>query len=308
MREVESEAGLSGGARGPGAFGDSRTNGITRGGHLVGLEGSPSSWSEWAGKASSCGGSPRRVPKFVHREQEKTSVIVSPSMARGLFGVVSMLVLHAAAGTSRRVVINNTAPRLDNTGAIIDGHDHQIRLLPNGTFVLYTIQYGLCVAPTGMGCDQTPDHCGFRGNHNITIWTSPDLSSGSWQYVGLAFDYTARPSGIVYRPDAMFNAATGLWVLWFNLVNAGGVYITCTSSSPFGPFSDFQQSNVTLATNGGGDFHLAADASDGGTGYILFGANGMWLSRLTPDYRNAALPASETVDFNQTFVEAPVRA
>ena len=91
-------------------------------------------------------------------------------------------------------------------------------------------------------------------------------------------------------------------------MNAGGVYITCTSPSPFGPFSDFQQSNVTLATDGGGDFHLAADASDSGTGYILFGANGMWLSRLTPDYRNAALPASATVDFNQTFVEAPVSA
>lgn len=229
-------------------------------------------------------------------------------MGRLLSGLLmTALAIAPVNAATRSVVINNTAPRLDDTGQIIDGHDLMIRQLPDGTYIMYTNEYGLCRAPLNYGCDQTADHCGFRGNHNVTIWTSPDLSSGSWTYRGLAFNYTDRPAGILYRPDALYNNHTGLWVLWFNLdVSTGGVYITCTSASPFGPFSDFQQSNVTLATGGGGDFHLAVDAADNGTGYILFGANGMWLSRLTDDYRNAALPASFTVDFNQTFVEAPV--
>jgi hypothetical protein len=128
----------------------------------------------------------------------------------------------SATSISRRVVINNTAPRLDNTGNIIDGHDLIIRSLPDGTYVMYTNEYGLCVAPTNYGCDQTPDHCGFRQNHNITIWTSPDLSSGSWIYRGMAFNYTDRPAGILYRPDALFNTRTGFWVLWFNLDVASG--------------------------------------------------------------------------------------
>ena len=207
---------------------------------------------------------------------------------------------------SQLVTINNTAPRLDNTGQIIDGHDMTIRILPNGTYILYTVQYGLCTAPTNYGCDQTADKCGFRDNHNITIWISPDLSSGSWIYQGLAFNYVDRPVGIVYRPDAIYNAKTGLWVLWFNLNPPGqnGIYITAVSSSPFGPFSDFQQSNITIPFGGGGDFHLFNDEEHNQTGYIIWSAGGVHISQLTSDFRNWQ-PNTTVYDFPETFCEAP---
>jgi hypothetical protein len=51
---------------------------------------------------------------------------------------------------------------------------------------MHAMSYGLCEEPAGQGCDQTPDHCGFLPDHNISIWSSPDLSSGSWEYVGNA--------------------------------------------------------------------------------------------------------------------------
>jgi hypothetical protein len=213
--------------------------------------------------------------------------------------------VHAA---SRSVTINNTAPCLDNTGAILDGHDLMIRPLPDGTYVMYTNSYGLCMAPTGMGCDQTPDHCGFRNDHNVTIWTSPDLSSGSWAYVGLAFEWSARPAGILYRPDAMFNPSTGLWVLWFNLdvPGGGGVYITCTSASPFGPFADFRQSNLTVPTGGGGDFHLFLDDTAAGppVAHAIFSSGGVHIGRLTADYRDWA-PGTPIFSFDEPFSEAP---
>jgi len=128
---------------------------------------------------------------------------------------VQLLAL-AALASARLVTINNTAPRLDVNGVPMDAHDCSVRLLPNGTYVMHAIEYGLCVAPTGQGCDSTPDHCGFRDTHNVTVWTSPDLSSGSWTRAGYAFALQDRPAGLIFRPDAIYNPNTGLWVLWYN--------------------------------------------------------------------------------------------
>lgn len=219
------------------------------------------------------------------------------------------LALAAAAtvvlAVPRVVTINNTAARLDVTGAILDGHDLSIRRLDNGTYVMWTNSYGLCIAALPQGCDPTPDSCGFRGDHNVTVWASPDLSSGSWTYVGMAFDWTARPAGILYRPDAIYNPATGLWVLWFNLdvPAGGGVYITATAASPWGPFTDFQQSNLTVPTGGGGDFHLFSDAA-GATAFAIFSSGGVHIGQLTPDFRNWQ-PGTAIYSFDEPFSEAP---
>jgi hypothetical protein len=81
-----------------------------------------------------------------------------------------LIVASFAAPASSRVAIttiHNNAPRLDNMGNIMDAHDMSLRRLPDGTYVMHAIEYGLCTAPTGMGCDQTPDHCGFRNDHNV---------------------------------------------------------------------------------------------------------------------------------------------
>ncbi len=43
----------------------------------------------------------------------------------------------------------------------------------------------------------TPEKCGFQLNHNISIWTSPNLTSGSWTYAGNAINVTDRPAGFI---------------------------------------------------------------------------------------------------------------
>jgi hypothetical protein len=88
---------------------------------------------------------------------------ISPAAMRTAPLLLSLL---AAVSRAARVTIDNTKPRLDVTGVIMDAHDCSIRRLPNGSYVMHAIEYGLCVAPTGQGCDSTPDHCGFRGNHS----------------------------------------------------------------------------------------------------------------------------------------------
>jgi hypothetical protein len=221
--------------------------------------------------------------------------------------------LLAGAATAKLVSIRNDLPRLDTTGAIMDAHDMSLRLLPDGRYVMHAIEYGLCVAPAGKGCDQTPDHCGFRDTHNVTVWTSPDLTSGSWTREGYAFPLAARPAGLIFRPDAIFNPNTGLWVLYYNQASPGNVYMSCTSSSPFGPFTGFAQTNVTDDVWTGGDFHLF---NDGAQGYVIWTGmskppgndHKIRISKLTSDWLGVTDDPPYTFNDNApttTFNEAP---
>jgi hypothetical protein len=232
--------------------------------------------------------------------------------------VLLLALLHASSMTAssvRSVItsIRNDEPRLDATSTIMDAHDMSLRLLPDGTYVMHAIEYGLCEAPTDMGCDGTADHCGFRQNHNVTVWTSPDLSSGSWRLHGYAFDLSARPPGLLFRPDAIFNPNTNLWVLFYNDASNGNAYISSVAPTAFGPFTDFQRSNVTDATWSGGDFHLF---NDGLQGYIIWTGmsslpgqdHKIRISKLTSDWRGATADKPFMFDADApttTFNEAP---
>ena len=222
---------------------------------------------------------------------------------------------RGAAAARRTVTVRNDQPRLDTRGAIVDGHDLSLRRLDNGSFVMHTIEYGLCLAPANYGCDQTADKCGFRADHNVSVWLSDDLSSGSWRKVGDAFPLAARPPGLIYRPDAIYNPNTGLWVLWYDWVLDGfgqDLYVTSTSASPFGPFTNFAVSNTTNATWQGGDFHLFTDPNSPSDGYVVWTGMSQMpgfdhkirISRLTPDFLNVT--DDEPVMFmDEQFNEAP---
>jgi hypothetical protein len=215
--------------------------------------------------------------------------------------------------SAKSVSVRNDQPRLDVNGNIMDAHDCTVRVLPNGTYVMHAIEYGLCVAPTGQGCDSTPDHCGFRDSHNVSVWTSPDMTSGSWTNAGYAFPLAARPASLIFRPDAIFNPNTNLWVLYYNDAGRGNVYVSSTSASPFGPFTGFATTNVTDSTWSGGDFHLFTSGSQG---YIIWtGMSGLpgddhkiRISKLTPDF--LGVTSDPVYMFNDnapttTFNEAP---
>jgi hypothetical protein len=98
---------------------------------------------------------------------------------------------------------------------------------------------------------------GTRYDQNITIYSSPDLTDGSWELLrreGLPL--AGRPLGQYYRPKVVFNALTGKYVLWgFYCSTATGpgqagpvqncVYYNALSASPGGPFqiADFTASS-----------------------------------------------------------------
>ena len=131
-----------------------------------------------------------------------------------------MRLLAALLSGASAVLVNNTAPTLDSTGAILDCADSTYTFTDSRWFAV-CVSYGACIAPVPLGCTVMPDNCGHRLDHNVSIFSSPDLSSGSWVFERLAFHYTERPVGILYRPHVVFNAATKKWVLWCNIFNVG---------------------------------------------------------------------------------------
>ena len=142
--------------------------------------------------------------------------------------------------------------------------------------------------PKGEGCDQTADHCGFQGNHSINVWRSKTLASGSWEFVAEIMPEAERPaSHNIFRPDAIYNPNTNMWVLWVNYVYFNGSYAGCwaaTAAAPGGPFI-LAKSLVNTTTNTG-DFHLFVDPHDGhNTGYVIYSSNWVILiEKLQPDY------------------------
>jgi hypothetical protein len=82
-------------------------------------------------------------------------------------------------------------------------------------------------------------------DHALRVYTSPDLNS--WTLISQdAFPTSVRPYGIYFRPKVVFNAATGLYVLWINhLPDAAtplsaygdAAYVVATSESASGPFT-----------------------------------------------------------------------
>jgi beta-xylosidase len=208
--------------------------------------------------------------------------------------------------SSRTVRISNTAPKLDVHGNIVNAHDGTYRQ-HQGVYYYHGAEYGLCHEPARMGCDQAPDHCGFKNDHNVSIWKSPDLSSGSWERVGTAVQCQELPGcKILYRPHLVFNPNTNLWVLFVNYVSNGGGYggnAVYSAPSPEGPFTlrtrqmalsrlcpgpaNPDGSACGAAQGGCGDFDVFVD--DDGKGYIVYGCR-HWnsIEPLTLDFYNSS--------------------
>jgi len=139
----------------------------------------------------------------------------------------------------------------------------------------------------------------FRTDHNISIYKSYTLESGSWEYVGSAVDLSLRPPGVVFRPHCVYNPKTSKYVLWWNFGFTSN-FAVAVADSPEGPFEMVTASvNIT-----GGDFDILVD--DDGTGYILYGhMYYLYIQRLTPDFYNVESP-NAIYEFPPYFVEAPV--
>ncbi|CAF0743942.1 unnamed protein product [Adineta steineri] len=212
------------------------------------------------------------------------------------------LYLHAI-----QVTINNLKPRLDVNGVIIDAHDGSIQQFEkNGLYYMHAMQYGLCEEPPNYGCDGAgmPSKCGFQMDHNISIWSSPNLTSGSWSYVGNSINVTDRPAGVVFRPHLVYNPKTKLYVLFWNYMrwNQPSLYAVGIAETPNGPFKLVNPALNVSRGGSGGDFDVFVD--DDGTGYIVYSQNYyMSIEQLTPDYYYST---GKSYMFDEYFVEAPI--
>eukprot|EP00051_Salpingoeca_urceolata_P032757 m.17217 g.17217 ORF g.17217 m.17217 type:complete len:416 (+) comp5416_c0_seq2:753-2000(+) len=246
----------------------------------------------------------------------------------GCAAFCSVLQLPGTDGTI--VTISNTQPKLDTTGGIVNAHDGTYRFF-EGYWWYHGAEYGLCREPAKQGCSQTPDHCGFHHNHNVSIWKSRDLSNGSWEFVGQAAECAKLPDcSIMYRPHLVYNPNTKLYVLFYNYVASYGYagYGVMTASSPAGPFTLINPKlNITRlcpgpvakapcgpAQGGAGDFDVFVDVTESGVAeaYLVYSAQFyMSVEKLTPDFAHSTgINASAGGKFGGTvfpdyFVEAP---
>lgn len=237
-----------------------------------------------------------------------------PRLRPPLLAAVALLLVGSGCCQARLVHFDNTQPMRDRHGQIMDAHDGTVqRFGGKGPFYMHTVSYGLCKvrvcgrscirmmttlnqsphkssphyapwppphqAANTTGCDIPPDtRCGFRLDHNVSIYSSHTLASGTWRFEGHAFDYRDRPPGTLFRPCAVFNPNTREYVLWWNYVHPNGTYAgfaAATADSPVGPFRQRVVSvNITYerADVQAGDLKLFVD--DDGAGY---GALCIWL-------------------------------
>ena len=192
---------------------------------------------------------------------------------------------------ARRVVmIQNTTPRRDVNGDIIDCHDGCLRFFA-GRFYLYGTRYGATD--------------GFTPANEYVCYSSADLTA--WTPHGPLLP--RRDAGVYYRPYVVFNPTTNQYVLWFNWYPKlwDGQFGVAVADEPHGPFRIVTPA-VKLRGEKPGDHNLFVD--ENGSGYVIYtdiaglghDRHAMSVERLTDDFCRSTLESSGPLDRR---VEAP---
>jgi hypothetical protein len=132
-----------------------------------------------------------------------TNVIVDITLFAAIVNIVKC----------REVTISNVIPRRDTDGNILDAHDGSV-FLYDGLYYYYGPSYGLCTEPPGpSGCTTWhPGGCGFQLNHNVSLYTSPDLSV--WTFRGHVFEMgSLKNQGIMFCSRVLISPKTKKWVI-----------------------------------------------------------------------------------------------
>merc|ERR1719272_1990189 len=124
--------------------------------------------------------------------------------------------------TGRIAEISNVNQRFDVHGRPMDVHDGNVAQWEDGgLYYWYGMGYQDCKHKRGLlppkdcpGIYRPFGACGFRADHAVNIYSSPDLAS--WKFEGDALPNDARPYGIYFRPKVIYNNRTKEYVLWVN--------------------------------------------------------------------------------------------
>ncbi|WP_343768200.1 family 43 glycosylhydrolase [Gangjinia marincola] len=175
---------------------------------------------------------------------------------------------------AQQITINNTLPRKDLNGEIVDAHDGRIILFED-TFYWYGTAYG--------------DSNGFTKANQYQCYSSKDLMS--WKHEGSLLK--EQPTGVYYRPHVIYNEKTKHYVLWYNWYPTlwDGKFGVAVSKNPTGPFKIVNK-DVKMANSavGVGDFGLFVD--NDGTGYISYNTiqdHQVSIEKLSDDYVSSTL-------------------
>jgi beta-xylosidase len=239
-------------------------------------------------------------------------------MLTNLIVVIMLLTAVVNIVTCREVTISNVIPRRDTDGNIMDAHDGKV-FLYDGLYYFYGPSYGLCKEPPGpSGCASWhPGGCGYQLNHNVSLYTSPDLSV--WTFRGYVFQMASlKNPGVMFCPKVLPNPKTKKWVMWFNFLPAPAtgvtqsLYAVAVSDTPQGPFQLVTDNVTTLTWKNTGDFNLFQD--DNGDAYIIYNSHIdviynprflMSVEKLSDDYLSSLGKQFNSGWFGDTVVEAP---
>lgn len=177
-------------------------------------------------------------------------------------------------GFAQEITIDNTLPRMDDSGQIVDAHDGRI-IQFGDTFYWYGTSY----ANTN----------GFVTTNHYVCYSSKDLKT--WKKEGRLLPN--QPEGVYYRPHVIYNAKTKKYVLWYNWYPKlwEGRFGVAVSKNPEGPFK-IVNDNVNMARSelGLGDFGLFVD--DDGTAYISYNTinnHQVSVEKLSDDYLSSTM-------------------
>lgn len=241
------------------------------------------------------------------------------------FFLLSLLSLSLTA-LARIVTISNVEPRVTANGEIADAHDSKVTFF-DGVFYWFAASYGACKEPLGAnGCANVsiPGACGFRFDHNVSLFTSTDLVHWSDPTVVFSATELGIPGAIVYAPKVIRNPTSGRWILYLNWVTRAAdtriylwnqsYYAVADAPVPAGPFA-LRTLRVNTALLTVGDLNLLADGPDA---YIIYTGHLapqyaperflMTVEKLTDDWLDSrgAAASSGPIDSHFLSVEAPM--
>jgi len=238
----------------------------------------------------------------------------SPSRTRRAAPPLAALLaaLLARAAEPRSVSLSNTALPLDDRGLPLLTGEASV-LQHGGLFYLYMNNWGACAGVdccgSSGGCasccfspptPRYPDPCVYTANHSVVAYSTPDFAS--FTYLGEALPLGARRAGIEFRPQVVFNSASGLFVMWYEDRWTGGTnpgYAVATSATPGGPFTTISDS-VRMSPGGGriGDYDVFVD-TDGAAYHVR---TGLTIERLNSTYTGVT---GQAVNIPNGGVEGP---